>query len=386
MEHEIYLDNSATTRVDEDVVNLIATCMREEYGNPASLHEKGIEAEKRIRTAREAIAETLKVDGKTIVFTSGGTESNNYALFGTAYARIRDGKHIISTPVEHPSVKNVLKALEEQGFLVTYVPVDRNGLVDPEDVVRAMREDTTLVSVMYVNNEIGAVEPIEEIGRAIHEKKRDVTFHVDAIQAYGKYAIAPKKSQIDLLSVSSHKIGGPKGVGFLYVGENVKIRPLILGGGQQRAMRSGTENVPGVAGFGLAAEKMYKNLEQNRAHLFALKQQLVDGLLTIEGAHINGKYDKDSAPHIVSCSFENVRSEVLLHALGAKKIYVSSGSACSSDHPSKIGTLAAIGLPESAQEGTIRLSLGIENTAEEIDIVIRELKNLLPVLRRFVRR
>lgn len=383
---EAYLDNSATTRVVPAVRDTVLRCMAEDYGNAASLHKKGMDAEKYIKTAREAIAATLKVEPKTVYFTSGGTESNNWALIGAATANRRAGKHIITTCVEHPSVKNPAKHLEEQGFSVTFLPVNEFGEVSVEAVKEALRPDTILVSVMYVNNEIGAVEPIHEIGEMLHRERPDVLFHVDAIQAYGKYEIRPKRDFIDLLSVSGHKLHGPKGSGFLYIGERVKIKPLLYGGGQQKGLRSGTENVPGTAGMGVAAALLYENLKENVAAMRERKAQLIEGLRELPGTHVNGRTDENSAPHIVSCSFEGVRSEVLLHALEAKGVYVSSGSACASSHPSEINTLLAIGLKKEEQEGTIRFSFSEETTAEEIEYTLAALREILPVLRRFVRR
>ena len=383
---EIYLDNSATTRVSDDVISLMVKIMREDYGNAASLHLKGVEAEKYVRHAKEQIAATLKTDPKTIYFTSGGTESNNWALRGAAYANRRRGMHMITTAVEHTSVKNVLEDLKNEGFEITYLPVDENGLVRLRDLKDAMRPDTILVSVMYVNNEIGALEPIEEIGAYLSSAYPETLFHSDAIQAYGKFEIRPKKLHVDLLSCSGHKLHGPKGVGFLYVSERSKIRPILFGGGQQKGMRSGTENVPGEAGLGLAAENAYRDFAQKQARLYAVKKRLTDGLKTVEGAHINGKDTEESAPQIVSCTFSDVRSEVLLHSLEERGIYVSSGSACSSSHPSMINTLAGIGLGAKEQEGTIRFSLNFETTEEEIDETLKALKEILPVLRRFVRR
>ncbi len=383
---EVYLDNSATTQVDEEVRELVLKIMASDYGNAASLHQKGVEAEKYIREAKERIAKTLKCEPKNIYFTSGGTESNNWAINGTARANRRAGMHLITTSIEHPSVKNAMEALKDQGFETTYLPVDRNGIVSLDELEKAMRPDTILVSVMMVNNEIGAVEPIQEIGEFLSRNYPKTLFHVDAIQAYGKLEINVKKMHIDLLSASGHKLHGPKGVGFLYVSDRVKIHPLIYGGGQQRGMRSGTENVPGEAGIGLAAEKLYKNLEEHRTRLYELKQRFAEGIQKIEGAHINGKYDKESAPHILSVSFAGVRSEVLLHALEDKGVYVSSGSACSSSHPSEINTLMGIGLSREEQEGTIRFSFSIHTTKEEIDYTLEKLNELLPVLRRYTRR
>ena len=383
---EIYLDNSATTRVDPEVLELVKTIMDEDYGNAASLHRKGVSAEMRVKKAKEQIASTLKCAPKDIYFTSGGTESNNWALFGAAEANRRAGMHLITTCIEHPSIKNTMRRLEEQGYEVTYLPVDRDGIISVEELKKAIRPDTILVSVMHVNNEIGAVEPVAEIGEMLHRERPDILFHVDAIQSYGKYRINPARMHIDMLSVSGHKLHGPKGIGFLYIAPRVKIRPLLYGGGQQKGMRSGTENVPGEAGLGLAAEKLYRNLEANTEHFYMLKDRLVEGLSGIEGAQVNGKTDRYSAPHIVSCSFSGVRSEVLLHALEDRGIYVSSGSACASSHPSEVNTLLSIGLTREEQEGTLRFSFSIHTTPEEIDKTLEALSEILPMLRRYTRR
>ncbi len=382
---ECYFDNSASTRVLDSVKDIVVKTMTEDYANAAAKHRKGMEAEQYIREARKIIAGTLKAAEKEILFTSGGSESNNMALIGTALANQRAGRHIISTAVEHPSVYNPLTYLEELGFEITFLPVDHNGHISLQQLEESIRPDTILVSVMYVNNEVGAVEPIEEISRIIKAKNPSVIFHVDAIQAYGKYVIRPKKQGIDLLSVSGHKIHGPKGVGFLYIRSGVKIKPLIYGGGQQNNLRSGTENVPGAAGLGVAAKEMYTNHEEKIRRLTELKDYMTDRLGEIAGTSINSKKGAESAPQIVSVSFEGVRSEVLLHALEDKGIYVSSGSACSSHHPGISGTLKGIGVAQKYLDATIRISFGIFNTKEEIDYCIDTLKELLPVLRRYQR-
>lgn len=382
---EAYFDNSATTRVLDSVKDIVVKTMTEDYGNPASKHRKGMEAEQYIREARKIIADSMKVQEKEILFTSGGSESNNMALIGTAWANQRAGKHIISTAIEHPSVYNPLGVLEELGFEVTILPVDHDGHISLKELEEAIRPDTILVSTMYVNNEVGAVEPVEEISRVIKAKNPSALYHVDAIQAYGKYVIRPKKQGIDLLSVSSHKIHGPKGVGFLYIRSGVKIKPLIYGGGQQAGMRSGTENVPGVAGFGAAVKEMYTDHAEKIQKLIGLKDYMTDRLGEIEGTVINSKKGEASAPQIVSVSFEGVRSEVLLHALEDKGIYVSSGSACSSNHPGISGTLKGIGVAQKLLDSTIRISFSIFNTKEEVDYTIDVLKKLVPVLRRYQR-
>ena len=382
---EAYFDNSATTKVLDSVRDIVVKTMTEDYGNPAAKHRKGMEAEQYIRDARKIIADTMKVQEKEILFTSGGSESNNMALIGTAWANQRAGKHIISTSIEHPSVYNPLGVLEELGFEVTILPVDHDGHISLKELEEAIRPDTILVSTMYVNNEVGAVEPVEEISKIIKAKNPSTLYHVDAIQAYGKYVIRPKKQGIDLLSVSSHKIHGPKGVGFLYIRNGVKIKPIIYGGGQQAGLRSGTENVPGVAGFGAAAKEMYTNHAEKIQKLIELKDYMTDRLGEIEGTVINSKKGEASAPQIVSVSFEGVRSEVLLHALEDKGVYVSSGSACSSNHPGISGTLKGIGVAQKLLDSTIRMSFGMFNTKEEVDYTIDVLKELVPVLRRYQR-
>lgn len=382
---EVYFDNSATTKVLDSVKDIVVRTMTEDYANASAKHRKGMEAERYIRDARAQIARTLRVADKEILFTSGGSESNNMAIIGTALANQRAGRHIITTAIEHPSVYNPMAFLEELGFTVTFLPVDQDGHICLKELEQTVREDTILVSVMYVNNEVGAVEPVEEIARVIKGRNPRVIFHVDGIQAYGKYRIRPKTQGIDLLSVSGHKIHAPKGVGFLYINSGVRIKPLILGGGQQGGLRSGTENVPGVAGLGVAAREMYEDLDGKVAHLTRLKDYLTDRLGELEGVRVNSKKGAESAPQIVSASFDGVRSEVLLHALEDKGIYVSSGSACSSHHPGVSGTLKGIGLAPAALDATLRFSFGMFNTMEEIDYCIRMLQELLPVLRKYKR-
>ena len=382
---EVYLDHAATTKVLDSVKEQMVQVMKEDYGNPSSKHRKGVQGEHYVKEARSVIAKTLRVQEKEILFTSGGTESNNMALIGAAMANRRAGNHIITTRIEHPSVHQPLAYLESQGFQVTYLDVDANGHISLEELSSAICPETILVSVMYVNNEIGAVEPIEAIGRLVKEKKSSVIFHTDAIQAYGKYEIRPKKQGIDLLSVSGHKIYGPKGVGFLYINEKVKVKPLIYGGGQQKGMRSGTENVPGIAGLGVAAKEMEAGFAERIKRMVELKDYFIDCLEEISGVTINSQKGLEGAPQIISASFQGVRSEVLLHGLEDKQIYVSSGSACSSNHPALSGTLKAIGVKKELLDATLRFSLGIDTTREQLDYTIQMLKELLPVLRRYQR-
>ena len=385
---QAYLDNSATTRCSERAKDLMVKVLMEDYGNPSSLHTMGVVAERYIKEAKERIAKTLKADEKEILFTSGGTESNNMALIGTALANKRAGNHIITTSIEHASVLSPLAYLEEQGFRVTYLTVDENGQISLDELRDAVCEDTILVSMMMVNNEIGAVEPIAEAAKIVKEKNPNTIIHVDAIQAYGKKKIAPAKLKIDLLSVSGHKIHGPKGTGFLYVADGVKMHPIIHGGGQQNGRRSGTQNVPGIAGLGLAAKKMYEDHLAKVSQMYECKAHLIQKLEEIDKVAVHAVTPelRECAPHVVSASFEGVGSEVLLHALEDRGIYVSSGSACSSNHPGISSTLQAIGVPDKLLESTIRFSFSVYTTIEELDYTVEQLKELLPVLRRYVRR
>lgn len=387
---EAYLDNSATTKVFDSVKDIMMNALCVDYGNPSSKHRKGMQAEQNLKEAVNSIAKSLKVEPKEIILTSGGTESNNMALIGTALANQRAGKHIITTRFEHPSVYNPLIFLEEHGFRISYISVDSVGHINMEELMNEICEDTILVSIMYVNNEIGAVQDIESISKQMKAKKPDLLFHVDAIQAFGKYRIYPKRMGIDLLSVSGHKIHGPKGSGFLYVRDRVKIKPIMYGGEQQRGMRSGTENVPAYVGLGKAVEEIYQNHEERVRHLYELKLHMIEELKKLPDVTVNGINDTmevtETAPHIISASFRGVRSEVLLHALEEKEIYVSSGSACSSNHPGLSGTLVAIGVDKELLDSTIRFSFSVNTTLEEIDYTIEMLKVLLPKLRLFTRR
>ena len=383
---EVYFDNSATTRCYDSVKDIVIRTMTEDFGNPSAMHLKGVEAEKYVKDSAAQLARILKVQEKEILFTSGGTESDNLALIGGAMANKRSGNHIITTAVEHPAVSQPALFLQEQGFEVTYLPVDSRGVVKLDALVAVLRPDTILVSVMFVNNEVGAVMPVEEISRRIREKSPKALFHVDAIQAFGKYRIYPKKMGIDLLSVSSHKIHGPKGVGFLYISEKAKIQPQILGGGQQSGMRSGTDNVPGIAGLGVAAEEIYRNLDANVEKMYCLKEHIAKGLAKIPDIRMNGMDLREGAPQILSISVMGVRSEVLLHSLEERGIFISAGSACSSHKRKPSSTLAAMGMPKDQIESTVRLSFSEENTVEEADYFLQVMEEIVPMLRRYSRR
>lgn len=383
---EIYLDNSATTRCFDEVADLMTKIMCEDYGNPSSLHRKGVQAERYLHYAKEIIAKNLKVNEKEIFFTSGGTEADNLALRGCAYANCRAGRHLITTQVEHPAVLQTMKHLEEEGFRITYLPVDEKGCIRLEDLQRAITGETILVSIMHTNNEVGALQPIEEAGAIIKGMNPKILFHVDAVQGYGKCRILPKKMHIDLLAVSGHKIHGPKGVGFLYVDEKVKIKPIIFGGGQQSGLRSGTENVPAVAGLGKAVEMIYEDLGPEVENLYRLKEAFTEGVCRIPDIVVNGPKGRDGAPHIVSVSFRGVRSEVLLHALEDKGIYVSAGSACSAHKPQPSATLQAMGIDRDLLGSTIRFSFSVFTTMEEINYTLQALYDIIPMLRKFQRK
>ena len=380
-----YFDNSATTRCYPEVAEIVVKTMTEDFGNPSAMHLKGVEAEKYVREAAQTLAKILKVNEKEIIFTSGGTESNNLALFGGADANKRSGNHIITTSVEHAAVGQPAERLEQMGYEVTIVPVDHRGVVQLEALEKALRPDTILVSTMYVNNEVGAVMPVEEIAKLVHEKSPKALYHVDAIQAFGKYRIYPKKAGIDMLSVSSHKIHGPKGVGFLYINEKARIQPQILGGGQQAGMRSGTDNVPGIAGLGVAAKMVYTDFDKKIEHMYQLKERLAEGFLKLPDVRLNGMEIREGAPQILSASFLGVRSEVLLHTLEEKGIYVSAGSACSSHKRKAAGTLSAMGMEAAQRESTLRFSFSEENTFEEVDYALEVIGQVLPMLRRYSR-
>ncbi len=383
---ECYLDNSATTRCFDEVIEVVESEMKTYYGNPSSMHKKGFEAEKKIKEATKIIASTLKCEESEIVYTSGGTEADNMALIGIARAYKRQGKHIITSSIEHAAILQTAEYLKEEGYEITYLSTDEKGIVDLKQLEDSIREDTILVSVMGVNNEIGTVQPLEKISEIIKKKNPSTLFHVDAVQAYGKIKILPRKMGIDLMSVSGHKIHGPKGVGFLYVSYKVKIKPIIFGGGQQKALRSGTENVCGIMGLGKAIEKIFATFEEDTKKMRELREYLKEGLLKIDGIRINGAEGDEAAPHIVSASVSGVRAEVLLHSLEDKDIFVSSGSACASNKPAVSETLKAINLPKELLDSTIRFSLSVMTTKEEIDYTLDNISEIIDKLRMYVRR
>lgn len=383
---ECYLDNSATTKAFDEVIEAVQSEMSEYYGNPSSMHIKGFEAEKKIKETTKIIASTLKCDESEIIYTSGGTEADNMALIGIARAYKRSGKHIITSSIEHAAVLQSAEFLKEEGYEITYLSTDSKGVINLEELENSIREDTILVSVMGVNNEIGTVEPIEKISEIIKKKNPNTLFHVDAVQAYGKIKLTPKKMGIDLLSVSGHKIHGPKGIGFLYVSYKVKIKPIIFGGGQQKNMRSGTENVCGIMGLGAAVKRIFDNFDEDTARMRELREYMIKGLKECEGVTINGADEEGSAPHIVSASVKGVRAEVLLHSLEEKGIYISSGSACASNKPAVSATLKAIGVDKDLLDSTVRFSFSVLTTKDEIDYALENFKETIEKLRLYVRR
>ncbi|HHX50193.1 MAG TPA: cysteine desulfurase [Clostridia bacterium] len=381
---DIYLDNSATTPVLPEVVEAMGQVMLSAYGNPSSLHGKGLQAEKLIQASRRQVAEVLGVEPREIFFTSGGTEANNWSVLGAARKRRGRGRHLVTTSIEHASVLHAFRILEDEGFQATYLPVNKKGLLQLEVLARVLHQGTVLVSVMHVNNEVGSVQKLAEIGSLIREKAPEALFHVDAVQGFGKLPLNPTKASIDLVSLSAHKIHGPKGVGALYIKKGVFLESLLVGGEQEGSLRAGTENVPGIVGLGLAAEKAGKRLEDNGSILRELKEELARGILRIPGAHLNGPGGEESAPHILNVCFDGVdRGEVLVHMLEEKGVYVSTGSACHSRRTEPSHVLKAMGLQEERLFGAIRISLSPFNTMEQIqeapDIlskVVREFREL----------
>jgi cysteine desulfurase len=385
MNKTVYLDNSATTRISPEVTALMRQVMEVSFANPSSLHRLGLEAERVLHTARRILAGACGAREQEIIFTSGGTESNNLALKGAALRRVGRGRHLITTKIEHASVLQACRALEKQGCTVTFLEVNSCGLVDPEQVKEALRPDTVLVSVMHVNNEVGAVQPVAEIGRLLKAKNSGIIFHVDAVQSLGKLPVHPAGWHADLVSFSAHKIHGPKGTGALYCREGLELEPLFHGGGQEKGVRPGTENVPGIAGFGAAVRLAELNREKTLAAVAGLRQRLVQGILTqIPGTAINGP--EAAAPHIISVFFPGLKGEVLLHALEERGIYVSTGSACHSRRPQPSHVLLAMGLPKKDIASTLRFSLSAENTMEEMDYTLEQLAETVAFLRELERR
>lgn len=391
---EIYLDNSATTKVYPEVAELVTKIMLEDYGNPSSVHMKGVEAEKYVTAATKSIANALKVQEKEIFYTSGGTESDNFALIGCALANKRAGNHIITTKIEHPAILNTVKFLESEGFEIDYLGVDEYGVISIDELKSLLKPETILVSIMHTNNEVGSVQPIKEAGDVIKAFNPNILFHVDAVQGFGKAEIFPKKMNVDLLSISGHKIHGPKGIGILYINEKVKIKPISYGGGQQKGLRNGTLNVPGIAGIGLAVSMITRDLKAERDRLYELKKYFLTEAAKIDKIVINGcpkdeagGFDVEkTAPHIMNISVMGVRSEVMLHALEDKGIFVSAGSACASHSKKESSTLKSMGADAERMDGALRISMSGFTAKEEIDTLLDALRELIPFYARFIRK
>lgn len=377
---DIYFDNAATTKTSLEAANKAFSIMTENYGNPSSMHLKGLEAENQIREVKQIISDILNCDKSEIYFTSGGTESNNTAILGTALGYKRSGKHIITTKIEHPAISEPFKILQDNGYEITYLNVNSDGYIDINSLKNSIRTDTILVSIIHINNEIGVIQNIELIGKIIKELNQNTLFHTDAVQSFGKYNIDVKSSKIDLLSISGHKFHAPKGIGVLYMHKNLKTKPLLFGGGQQNNFRPGTENVPSIAALGIAAKQAYQNLDYNYNYIKDLKTKLAQQILNIDGTNLNGNLQNDS-PYILNISFKDIRAEVLLHALENEGISVSSGSACSAHKKQLSNTLKSINAINI--EGAIRFSFSKYNTIEEVDFCTNVLNDLIPRLRRF---
>jgi len=387
MKQEIYLDNAATTPVVSDVVEQVTKCLINDYGNPSSLHKLGANSEKKMKEQRRLVANLLRVDEDDITFTSGGTESNNLAVFGTVRRKKRYGNHLITTTIEHPSILRTFQYLEEEGWNVTYLPVDKYGVVRIEALEEALNPETILVSIMHVNNEIGSIQPVERISKLIKMKSPNAVFHVDAVQSFGRIDVRPLEWEADLVSVSGHKIHAPKGIGALYIKKGVSIMPLQWGGNQERGIRSGTENLPGIVGFGEAAKWVSEKIKNDRDYLYRLKQILVSGILEqVPEAVFNGPKPEDGAPHILNISIPGIRGEVLLHVLESNGVFVSTGSACSSRRAKVSHVLEAIGAPRDIAEGAIRISLSYLNNEDEMKIVPGILRKSIDQVKHFKRR
>lgn len=375
----IYADNAATTRVSEEILNAMLPYFRENYGNPSSLHNIGQKAAEVLYNARKTVADCINAKPENITFTSGGSEADNQALISVARNLARKNKkHIISTKFEHHAILHTLKKLESEGFEVTLLDVHENGIVTPEQVRDAIREDTCLVTIMYANNEIGSIQPIKEIGAVCHEK--GVIFHTDAVQAAGHLNIDVCDQNIDMLSMSAHKFHGPKGVGALYSKKGIILRNVIEGGAQERGKRAGTENIPGIVGMATALSNAVKDIDKNAAYVTALRDRLIDGLSKIPHCILNGdRYNR--LPGNVNFCFEGIEGESLLLLLDAKGICASSGSACTSGSLDPSHVLLAIGRPHEIAHGSLRLSICEENTEEEIDYIIKETASVVEYLR-----
>lgn len=382
----IYFDNAATTRALDEVADKVKYMLLENFGNPSSQNMAGVNAENEVIKARKIIAASINAEPDEIYFTSGGTESDNWAIFGTAKGYIRSGKHMITTAIEHPAVLQPMRELEKNGWDITILGVDEKGYINIDELKAAIREDTVLVSTILINNETGTIQNAEEISKAIKSVNPHTLYHVDAVQAYGKYPINVKKMGIDMLSVSGHKVHGPKGVGFFYMKKGLKVKPIIFGGGHERGMRSGTENTPSIVGLAEAVKIDMAEMDKAVEHVKLVKKTLAEGILnSIPMTYINGPSIEEGSPYVLNIGFEGLRSEVLLHSLEEKEIYVSAGSACNSKKKGASTVLSALGIDEKRIEGAIRFSFCRYNTVEEAEQCIEILKEKAAFLRKYMR-
>ena len=382
----IYFDNAATTRAADEVAERVRYMLLENFGNPSAQSMMGVRAENELNDARKIMAKSINALPEEIYFTSGGTEDDNWAIFGTAEGYKRSGKHIITTSIEHPAVSEPMERLRQKGWEVTVLDVDKNGYIDLDALRDSIRDDTVLVSIILVNNEVGTIQDASAVGKLIKEKNPNTLFHADAVQAFGKYPIDVRKMNIDMLSMSGHKIHGPKGVGFFYMKKGLKVRPIIYGGGQERGQRSATENTPGIAGLAKAVELAMENMDASHEKVMEVKRTLAEGILRdIPKTHINGPSIEEASPYVLNVSFNGLRSEVLLHALEEKEIYVSAGSACSSKKKGGSHVLRSLGLSEERIEGAIRFSFCRYNTVEEALFCLEVLKEKTAFLRKYMR-
>ena len=382
----IYFDNAATTRALDEVADKVKYMLLENFGNPSSQNMAGVNAENEVIKARKIIAASINAEPDEIYFTSGGTESDNWAIFGTAKGYIISVKHMITTAIEHPAVLQPMRELEKNGWDITILGVDEKGYINIDELKAAIREDTVLVSTILINNETGTIQNAEEISKAIKSVNPHTLYHVDAVQAYGKYPINVKKMGIDMLSVSGHKVHGPKGVGFFYMKKGLKVKPIIFGGGHERGQRSGTENTPSIVGLAEAVKIDMAEMDKAVEHVKLVKKTLAEGILnSIPMTYINGPSIEEGSPYVLNIGFEGLRSEVLLHSLEEKEIYVSAGSACNSKKKGASTVLSALGIDEKRIEGAIRFSFCRYNTVEEAEQCIEILKEKAAFLRKYMR-
>ncbi len=373
----VYLDNAATTQVSDEVLDAMSPYFKERFGNASSLYTRGRQAAEAMEKAREQVANAIGADTREVIFTSGGTESDNIAVIGAAHAMREHGNHIITSAIEHPAVMEPCRHLEKEGYEVTYLPVDKEGIVSLDALDDAVTPNTILISIMHINNEIGTIQPIEEIGRIA--KENDILFHTDAVQSPGKIPVDVDDLGVDLLSLSGHKIHGPKGIGALFIRKGTRVKAVEYGGGQERGLRSGTENIPGIVGMGQACEAAARDLEQNAAHMTRLRDKLIDGISKEEYVRLNGSRTMRS-PNNVNLSFHYIEGESLVLMLDMKGVEASTGSACSSRELQASHVLLALGMPPEQAHGSLRFTNSKYNTDEDIDYVLEILPEIVQKL------